>query len=72
MSRLLALLLAAGLLAGCASQPSQIQQCFASAVRDCHAAWSLIEGRNNRTILLEGADRFGYCDARARRGCSRR
>lgn len=71
MSRLLVALLAAALLTGCASQPNRIQECFASALRDCHAAWSRVEGRNNRTILVEGADRFGYCDAAARRGCSR-
>jgi hypothetical protein len=59
------------LASGCASQPNQMQQCFANALRDCHAAWSQIEGRNDRKILIGGANQMNYCDAMARRGCKR-
>jgi hypothetical protein len=65
------LLVLGGLAAGCASQPNQMQQCFASVLRDCHAAWSQVEGRNDRTILVGGANQMNYCDAMARRGCRR-
>jgi starvation-inducible outer membrane lipoprotein len=72
MYRLPALLLMLGFFsAGCASQPNQVQQCFASALRDCHAAWSRVEGRNDRTILIGGSNQMSYCDAMARKGCRR-
>jgi hypothetical protein len=63
-----ALVLAAS--AGCTSQPTIGQRCFAEALRDCHAAWSAAEGRNNRELLIRGADRFGYCHAAAKHRCA--